>query len=176
MVSLMPILFVNESTKQMTNRENFLKLVSAEDTQTEIENNWRIANRQWLRASQRIAFDILERLDHLGWTQKELADKMGVSPQYIHKIVKGSENLTLETQVKLQEILDIPILASYFKAKTLQQRSRLVLFETVMEPYDFSPVSRTQWVLRKALEMKTKNAPFKGIEMNYFPTNYSEIA
>ncbi|MEO0041310.1 MAG: hypothetical protein RL329_758 [Bacteroidota bacterium] len=66
---------MNESTKQMTNREKFLALVSAVDTQTEIENDWEIANRLWLRASQKIALDILKQLTRLGWTQKELADK-----------------------------------------------------------------------------------------------------
>lgn len=100
-----------------TNRERFLDLVSEIDTETEVKNNWRIANRAWLHVSQRIAFDILERLDDLGWTQKVLAEKMGVSPQYVNKLVRGSENLTLETLVKLQTILDIPILASYFEEK-----------------------------------------------------------
>jgi hypothetical protein len=40
-----------------------------------------------------------------------------VSPQHINKIVKGQENLTLETQIKLQTVLDIPILASYYDTK-----------------------------------------------------------
>jgi transcriptional regulator with XRE-family HTH domain len=159
----------------MTNREKFLTLVSEADTQAEMENDWRIANRFWLRASQRIAFNVLERLDSLGWTQKDLADKMGVSPQYIHKIVKGGENLTLETQVKLQEILDIPILASYFKAKTLKQRSKSFFFETGMTQERLS-VSSAPRVRRKVLEIKTKNAPFKVLEMNCFSTNYPEIA
>lgn len=100
-----------------TNREKFMALVSDIDIKAEEKNKWLIANRQWLRVSQDIASDILEKLDDLGWTQKDLAGKMGVSPQYVNKLVKGSENLTLETLVKLQGILDIPILASYFKAK-----------------------------------------------------------
>lgn len=45
----------------------------------------------------------------------DLAAAMKVSPPQITKIVKGQENLTLETQVRLQEILDIPILASYYE-------------------------------------------------------------
>lgn len=101
-----------------TNRERFLALVSEVDTKTEERNSWRIANRQWIHVSQDIAFDILEKLDDLNWTQKDLAEKMGVSPQYINKIVKGSENFTLESLVKLQTILDIPILANYFKQTT----------------------------------------------------------
>lgn len=105
-----------------TNRENFLALVSDEkDTYTLEKNQWRIANRQWLRVSYDIAFDILEKLDDLGWTQKDLAEKMGVSPQYVNKLVRGSENLTLETIVKLQTILDMPILANYFKEKKQEQ-------------------------------------------------------
>jgi ribosome-binding protein aMBF1 (putative translation factor) len=100
-----------------TNREKFLELVSDVDIKAEERINWRIANRQWLRVSQSIGFDILEKLDDLGWTQKDLAEKMGVSPPYINKIVKGSENFTLQSLVKLQEILDIPILASYFEKK-----------------------------------------------------------
>ena len=105
-----------------TNRENFLALVSDEkDTYTLEKNNWRIANRQWLRVSYDIAFNILEKLDDLGWTQKDLAEKMGVSPQYVNKLVRGSENLTLETIVKLQTILDMPILANYFKEQKQEQ-------------------------------------------------------
>ena len=106
-----------------TNREKFLALVSDFDVKTEEKNSWRIANRQWLRVSQGIGFDILEKLDDLNWTQKDLAEKMGVSPPYINKIVKGSENFTLESLVKLQEILDIPILASYFNKKPTESNT-----------------------------------------------------
>jgi len=96
-----------------TNKEKFLNLVSEEDTQTMEMNKWRISNRKWLRASQDIAFMVLEKLDELGWTQKKLAEKMEVSPQQVNKIVKGSENLTLETIVKLQNVLNLPLLASF---------------------------------------------------------------
>ena len=40
---------------------------------------------------------------------------MNVSPQQITKIVSGKENLTIETQIKLQNILNIPVLASYYE-------------------------------------------------------------
>jgi plasmid maintenance system antidote protein VapI len=53
----------------------------------------------------------------MGWSQKDLARELNVSPQHINKIVKGQENLTLETQIKLQTVLDIPILASYYDSK-----------------------------------------------------------
>ena len=112
-----------------------MALVSEIDTKTEEKNNWFIANKLWLRVSQDIAFDILERLDDLNWTQKDLADKMGVSPQYVNKLVKGSENLTLETLVKLQTILNIPLLASYFKDKQTVSKPLVLAFGEETEPY-----------------------------------------
>ncbi len=122
-----------------TNREKFLELVSDFDVKTEEKNSWRIANRQWLRVSQGIGFDILEKLDELEWTQKDLAEKMGVSPPYVNKIVKGSENFTLESLVKLQEILNIPILANYFKKKGTTPNSIELTFGDAIEDYSFNP-------------------------------------
>lgn len=118
-----------------TNREKFMELVSDIDVKAEEKNDWCIANRQWLRVSQDIAFDILERLDELAWTQKDLAAKMGVSPQYVNKLVKGSENLTLETLVKLQDILDIPLLANYFKDKQTASQPQVFAYGEDIEPY-----------------------------------------
>ncbi len=102
----------------MTNKEKFLALVSKEKTDTLEQVKERIDNRAMLRESQKIALKVLLKLDELEWTQRELATKMGVSPQQISKIVSGKENLTIETQVKLQDILDIPILASYYENKS----------------------------------------------------------
>lgn len=97
----------------MKNKEKFLKLVSGEKTDTLEKIRKRIANRDMVRESQRIAIKVLIRLDELGWTQKKLAEIMEVSPQQVNKIVKGNENLTLETIVKLQNMLNVPLLASY---------------------------------------------------------------
>jgi transcriptional regulator with XRE-family HTH domain len=42
-------------------------------------------------------------------TQKDLAERMNVSPQYISKIVKGAENLSLETITALEEALSVDL-------------------------------------------------------------------
>lgn len=101
----------------MTNKEKFLALVSAENDGTLEKNSDRVKNRAMLRESQLIAMKVLMKLDELGWSQRELAKRMDVSPQQITKIVSGKENLTIETQIKLQTILDIPVLASYYENK-----------------------------------------------------------
>ena len=100
-----------------TKKEIFKALVSDEKTNTVIRNKERIKNRARLRESQQIALKVLTKLDEPGWSQRRLAKEMEVSPQQITKIVRGTENLTLETQVKLQEILDIPVLATYYERK-----------------------------------------------------------
>lgn len=107
----------------MTNKEKFLALVSKEQTDTLERNRERIRNRAMLRESQKIALKVLLKLDELGWKQTDLAREMGVSAQQINKIVSGKENLTIETQIKLQTILNVPILASYYETKMKQAES-----------------------------------------------------
>jgi transcriptional regulator with XRE-family HTH domain len=117
----------------MTNKEKFLNLVSGEDSKTLAEVRKRIKNRAMLRESQQIALKVLMKLDELGWTQKDLANKMGVSPQQITKIVSGKENLTIETQVKLQGILEIPVLASYYESKMAEMERWILTIEKRFE-------------------------------------------
>lgn len=101
----------------MSNLEKFQKLVSKDKNNTLERNKERIEKRVMLRESQDIAIKVLTKLDELAWSQKDLAKKMDVSPQQVNKIVKGKENLTLFTITKLQEILDIDILASSFERR-----------------------------------------------------------
>jgi transcriptional regulator with XRE-family HTH domain len=108
---------LEQKLKPMTNNEKFKSLISKEKTATVSRNKERIKNRARLRESQDIALKVLTKLDDLGWSQRRLAEELNVSAQQVNKIVKGKENLTLETQVKLQQVLDIPILASYYENK-----------------------------------------------------------
>lgn len=94
----------------MNKREKFLALVSKEKTKTVERAKERLASRKFRKISNLIAFEILERLEHLGWKQKDLADKMNVSPQQVNKWVKGRENFTLETLVNLSEILGVQLI------------------------------------------------------------------
>jgi transcriptional regulator with XRE-family HTH domain len=121
----------------MKNKDKFLALVSTDVPTTLDKVKERLHNRAMLRESQKIALKILKRLEEIGWSQKDLAEAMGVSPQQISKIVKGKENLTLETQIKLQETLDIPILASYHERdlfpKVMHENVLTVRVERIFE-------------------------------------------
>ena len=46
----------------------------------------------------------------LGLTQKQLAELMGCSQQYVSKVLKGQENLSLETMSKIEDCLHISFL------------------------------------------------------------------
>lgn len=96
-----------------TNKDKFLSLVSKESSTTIETLKENRKNRAMLRESKNIAIKVLMRLDELQCKQKDLAEKLGVSKQQVTKIVSGKENLTLETLVKLQDCLSIPLLASY---------------------------------------------------------------
>lgn len=64
-------------------------------------------NKNWIRLSKYIAVITLSKMDELGLTQKKFASLMGCSQQYVSKILKGKENLSLETISKIEECLNI---------------------------------------------------------------------
>lgn len=79
------------------------------------QSNWKDKARQrnvdklWLKKSRAIAFRVLDALKAKKMTQVQLAKLLDVSPQQVNKIVKGRENLTLETISKLEDALSISL-------------------------------------------------------------------
>lgn len=67
-------------------------------------------NKEWLKHSQMIALKVLRSLKAKKMTQKDLAFKMNMKPQQVNKIVKGKENITLETISKLEKALEINLI------------------------------------------------------------------
>lgn len=72
---------------------------------------WRTENKAWLRYSQRIAMIMLDRMEELGLSQKSLAERMKCSQQYISRVLKGTENLSIETISKIETALEIELLS-----------------------------------------------------------------
>lgn len=68
------------------------------------------ANKEWLRYSQNIAMRMLDKMEAEGITQKQLAERMNCSQQYVSKILKGCENLSLETVTKIELALGITVM------------------------------------------------------------------
>lgn len=74
------------------------------------EAEWRRDNWSWLQHSQRIAVKALLRMKTLGLTQKALAERMQCTQQYVSKILKGKENMSLDTLTRLENALDISLI------------------------------------------------------------------
>ncbi len=75
---------------------------------------WRNVNKTWLRYSQHIAMMMLDKMEELGLTQKSVAERMGCSQQYISRVLKGTENLSIETISKIEYALGLEILEPVF--------------------------------------------------------------
>lgn len=71
---------------------------------------YRKNNQDWLKRSQAIAIRILEALRAKNMSQKLLAEKLDVSPQQVSKILKGTENLTLQTITQIETVLGIKLI------------------------------------------------------------------
>ncbi|MCD8183658.1 MAG: helix-turn-helix transcriptional regulator [Bacteroides sp.] len=82
---------------------------SATPTRWREEAEYRLENKAWLRYSQMIAARMLDKMELLGMTQKTLAERMGCSQQYISKILRGKENLSLETLSKIEDALELQL-------------------------------------------------------------------
>lgn len=103
----------------------------------------RSENKEWLKHSRYIALEVLSNLNSKGTTQKTFADKMNVSPQQISKILKGKENLTLETISKIESALDIKLIEqkTIFKEKFISIPSYTKGYqipERIGEYFDFN--------------------------------------
>lgn len=123
----------------MTNKEKFLNLVSKEETKTVERAKARLAKKAYTKISNKIAIAILTRLDELKWKQKDLAEKMEVSPQQVNKWVKGNENFTLDTLAKLGQILGVELINVVVKSTTSKSEEVKV---TYSDDYSFTNITK----------------------------------
>ena len=66
------------------------------------EAEWRRDNKERLNYSKRIAVMLLSYMKREHLTQSAMAERLDCTQQYVSKILKGTENLSLETLVKLE--------------------------------------------------------------------------
>lgn len=148
----------------MTSKEKYLQKLAGRESDAVKNAKERIKNREWLKESQKLAIRILLRLDELKWTQVKLADELGVTPQYVNKLLKGKEKFGWDNLIAIQRILDMPILyASSSKA------------ENISKSYSQSGVIEKS---ENTILYQENNANVKkGRIISLFPDeNYSEIA
>jgi transcriptional regulator with XRE-family HTH domain len=76
-------------------------------------------------AMRRFVGDAIDRMERVSMTKAQLADRLGTSPAYVSRVMKGDVNFTLETMTKIAMAtggrLDVRIVDSH----TITVRSTL---------------------------------------------------
>ena len=70
---------------------------------------WRQENASWLRRSRRVAYAIMDYMQDNGLSRNDVAEKLGVSPQYVSKILSGKVNFSFKTISEIEECLGIEV-------------------------------------------------------------------
>lgn len=92
----------------MTSVKKFLELHSSSTPSKWRESaEWRRANRGWLKKSRQIAMAVMDGMEAMGISQKDLAGKMNVSPECIGSILKGNHRFTQDEASKLGNIFNV---------------------------------------------------------------------
>lgn len=68
---------------------------------------WRQDNEVWLRWSRGIALSIVDYMQENGLNRSDIANKLGVSPQYVSKILSGSTNFSFKSVAEIERKLGI---------------------------------------------------------------------
>jgi transcriptional regulator with XRE-family HTH domain len=97
--------------KNSVNRERLKKYITKEPSDWIEQADFYENNADWMDKSALIAIKILSTLRSQSINQKILAESIGVTPQYINKLIKGHENLSLETICKIEKALGITLIA-----------------------------------------------------------------
>lgn len=102
---------------------NRLNEVAKQPSEKELEEaKFRDENREWLKKSALIALEIHRYLRQNGMTQSQLAEKMGISPAMVTKLLSGKENLSLKTVCGIERVIHLELLKvpSYEKGAFLK--------------------------------------------------------
>lgn len=71
---------------------------------------WRTKNEMWLRKSRKVALTIIDYMEQNKMSRTDLAHKLGVTPQYVSKILSGTVNFSFKTIAELEAKLNIQLL------------------------------------------------------------------
>jgi ribosome-binding protein aMBF1 (putative translation factor) len=88
----------------------FLEANQSGERSTFIDDaKWRRDNASWLKRSRRVAYAIMDYMQENQFSRNDIAEKLGVSPQYVSKILSGKANLSFKTIFEIEEGLGIEV-------------------------------------------------------------------
>lgn len=98
---------------------------------------------------------LIETLDSIGMSQKELSERMNRPAQAINEIIKGEKQITYETAIQFERILNIP--ASFWlnleqnyrtTLERIEDEKRLIGELYLVRNYPYQEMARLGWVSR----------------------------
>ena len=138
---------------------NRLKEVAKQASEKERdEAKFREENRDWLLKSALIALEIHRYLRLNGMTQSQLAEKLGISPAMVTKLLSGKENLSLKTICSIERVIQFELLniPSYEKGAFV----KFDISKTPDENLEFENHQTFCKVIKLNVETETKKRAF----------------
>lgn len=118
-----------------------------------------------LRIFAERSFDLIDRvyflLEQKGWTQRDLADKMGKRESEISKLLSGVHNITLKTLAKLEAAFGEPVIRIEGQSKS---EKPLTIKEKIVE--EVKALEEPGMLLRIQKFLQTLESPTQLIEGN----------
>lgn len=78
------------------------------------EANWRKENASWLKWSRQLAITLIGYMQDNDLKRVDLAKRLEVSPQYVSKLLSGTENLSFKSIANIEEKLGISCFETAF--------------------------------------------------------------
>lgn len=87
---------------------DFLEAHQSEKPSTFTEDaKWRQQNEVWLKWSRGIALSIVDYMQENNLSRSDIAEKLGVSPQYVSRILSGTTNFSFKSIAEIESKLGI---------------------------------------------------------------------
>lgn len=71
---------------------------------------WRRENREWLKWSRDVALSLVDYMETNGINRNGLAERLGVTPQYVSKMLSGKVNFSFKSIAEIESKLNIRLL------------------------------------------------------------------
>ena len=87
---------------------NFLEAHQSEEPSTFTEDaKWRQENEAWLKWSRGVALSIVDYMQANQLSRSDIAAMLGVSPQYVSRILSGTTNFSFKSIAEIERCLGI---------------------------------------------------------------------
>lgn len=71
---------------------------------------WRRENPEWLKWSRDVALSLIDNMETNGINRNGLAERLGVTPQYVSKILSGKVNFSFKSIAEIENKLSIKLI------------------------------------------------------------------